>query len=514
MAPRAYFDHLVIGSGLAGLAFAVKMAQAFPERTLCVATKAREDESNTKYAQGGVATVLEGHGDSYGSHVRDTLLAGDGLCDPEVVEMVVRQGPERIRELVQWGATFDRDPMGRPHFGMEGGHSAPRVLHRRDQTGLELEMTLIAQVRDLPNIHLWEHHFALDLICGRAVCHGAHFLDLATGRTISVYASSTLLATGGIGRVYGHTTNPHIATGDGIAMAHRAGARITDMEFVQFHPTALYQEGGGPSFLISEAVRGFGAQLKNRQGRRFLLEADPRGELAPRDVVSRSIALELENSGADHVYLDCTGLDSQELREHFPTIYGRCLQQGLHMERDWIPVVPAAHYLCGGIEVDRNGRTDIENLFACGECSRTGLHGANRLASNSLLEALVYAHNSYEFLAQRPLGRKRAPRCTQGPTMGPGTAQDVQGALLALQGLMREKVGIIRTQKRLLAAQGELETMERALLAHSEGNPYDPRSLELRNLLAVAQLIVGQALQRGRNHGGHYNLDLIATTSP
>lgn len=409
--PRMKTDYLVIGSGVAGLTFAVKMAESFADKTICVVTKANEDESNTKYAQGGVAIVMEKTGDSFQKHVQDTLIAGGGLCQKEVVERVISQGPRRLTELMNWGARFDLDEQGALDLAREGGHSENRIVHSKDLTGYEIETALLKRVHQLENITVLQNHFAIDLVTNHQLktaaaannqCYGAYIFNQKTRKVITVTAANTILASGGIGCVYGHTTNPAIATGDGIAMAYRAKAGITDMEFIQFHPTALYDAKGGRAFLISEAVRGSGAVLRNKAGHRFMPEYDHRAELAPRDIVSQSIYKELDKTGKTCVYLDCTQLNTEVFKAHFPNIYATCKSVKIDISKDLIPVVPAAHYLCGGIEVDRHGRTSLPGLFACGECSRTGLHGSNRLASNSLLEALVYAHSIWEYLSENP----------------------------------------------------------------------------------------------------------------
>ena len=395
-------NYLIIGSGVAGLTFALKMANRFPERTITIITKANADESNTKYAQGGIAIVTDKIEDSYQKHIEDTLICGDGLCDEAVVKMVITEGPKRLKELIEWGAQFDKNAKGTFDLGKEGGHSENRVVHHKDQTGHEIQRAILEQVIQKENITVLDHHFALELITQDNRCVGAYALDEKTNEVITYQSDFTLLATGGIGHLYGHTTNPIIATGDGIAMAYRASATIQDMEFIQFHPTVLFDKGSGSKFLISEAVRGFGARLRTKNGELFMLNYDSRGDLASRDIVSQSIDLELKKSGDECVYLDCTHLDMEGFKNHFPMIYKHCKKVGIELETEWIPVVPAQHYLCGGIVVDINGKTSIENLFACGECSRTGLHGANRLASNSLLEALVYSDKIYHYLAENP----------------------------------------------------------------------------------------------------------------
>jgi L-aspartate oxidase len=511
-------NYLVIGAGVAGLTFAVKIAEKFPKRHIIIVTKGNEDESNTKYAQGGVAVVLDNEADSFNQHIQDTLIAGDGLCDPSVVEMVVNEGPKRFLELINWGANFDVNTTGNFDLGKEGGHSAYRVVHHKDITGFEIERTLLQRVHQLSNVSLLSHHFAIDLITEHHLnyiklkelsCYGAYVLNQKTGKIITIKSDSTLLASGGIGTVYGHTTNPIIATGDGIAMAYRAKAKIKDMEFVQFHPTALYNVKGGTSFLISEAVRGFGAYLKNKKGHRFMLDYDNRGELASRDIVSQSIDSELKKSGESYVFLDCTHLDSKTFIKHFPNIYKHCLDNHIDIAKDWIPVVPAAHYLCGGIVVDKYGRTSIHNLFACGECTRTGLHGANRLASNSLLEALVYAHNSFKYLSTNPVKPNDflIPEWNDLGTHMPKEHVVITHNLSQLQALMRDYVGIVRSNNRLTKAIDHLDLIYKEVEELYKKSVVMSSLCELRNMINVAHLIISQSIERKNNKGGFYNID-------
>lgn len=514
-------NYLVIGSGIAGLTFAVKIAEKFPNKKVVIVTKATEDESNTKYAQGGVAIVLDAEKDSFKKHIQDTLIAGDGLCDESVVEMVVEEGPDRLKELLQWGANFDMDSSGEFDLGKEGGHSEYRVVHYKDITGYEIERTLLNRAHQLPNITLLSYHFAIDLITNHHLknekpendaCYGAYVLDQKAGNIFAVKADSTLLASGGIGRVYGHTTNPVIATGDGIAMAYRAKAKITDMEFVQFHPTALYDvRGGDSSFLISEAVRGFGAYLRNKDGYRFMPGYDERAELASRDIVSQSIDNELKKSGDAHVFLDCAHLDIEGFKAHFPNIYQKCLDNHIDIKTDWIPVVPASHYLCGGINVDKNGKTTLANLFACGECSRTGLHGANRLASNSLLEALVYAHNIFKYHSNHLIETLNLdiPRWNDEGTSFPEEHIIIQHNLKQLQALMRNYVGIVRKNERLTKAIKHLDLIYNEVEGFYKESKISTSLCELRNMVNIAHLTINQSLDRKENKGGYYNLDNV-----
>lgn len=513
-------DYLVIGSGVAGLTFAVKIAEKFPSRTVVIVTKASEDESNTKYAQGGVAIVSNKEEDSFKKHIKDTLIAGDGLCEEDVVEMVIKEGPDRLEELLLWGANFDVNDTGKFDLGKEGGHSEYRIIHHKDITGYEIERALLNRAHQLPNITILPHHFAIDLITNHHLkdfisdeltCFGAYVLDQKSGSILTIKANSVQLASGGIGCVYGHTTNPVIATGDGVAMAYRAKARIKDMEFVQFHPTALFDSKGESSFLISEAVRGFGAYLRNKKGYRFMPDYDERAELASRDIVSQSIDNELKKSGEAHVYLDCTHLDMDAFIKHFPNIYDRCLEHHIDIKKDWIPVVPASHYLCGGIIVDKKGTTTIKNLYACGECTRTGLHGANRLASNSLLEALVYAHNIFKDLSknENETFEVDIPEWNDEGTSIPEEHILIQHNLKQLQALMRDYVGIVRSNKRLKRAIKHLDLIYEEVEDLYRESKISTSLCELRNMINVAHLIIRQSLDRKENKGGYYNIDNI-----
>ncbi|ULC59526.1 L-aspartate oxidase [Flaviramulus sp. BrNp1-15] len=513
-------NYLVIGSGIAGLTFSVKIAKRFPDRNVVIVTKGNEDESNTKYAQGGVAIVLNREKDSFKKHIEDTLIAGDGLCNEDVVEMVIKEGPNRLQELMIWGANFDVDSSGDFDLGKEGGHSEYRVVHHKDITGYEVERALLKRAHQLSNITILSHHFAIDLVTNHHIknseqkelsCYGAYVLDEKTGKIFTIIANNTLLATGGIGCVYGHTTNPVIATGDGIAMAYRAKAKIKDMEFVQFHPTALYEAKGESSFLISEAVRGFGAYLRNKSGYRFMPDYDKRAELASRDIVSQSIDNELKKSGETHVYLDCTHLNIDAFKKHFPNIYKACLEHHIDIKTDWIPVIPASHYLCGGIKVNKKGETTITNLFACGECSRTGLHGANRLASNSLLEALVYAHNIFKYHSKKEAKPFELviPEWNDEGTIIPKEHVLVQHNLKQLQALMRDYVGIVRSNKRLKRAIKHLDLIYNEVEELYRESKITTSLCELRNMVNVAHLIIRQSLDRTENKGGYYNIDNV-----
>ncbi len=513
---RHRFDFLVIGSGVAGLLYALKVAE---HGTVAVITKKESAESNTNYAQGGVAAVMA-PGDSFASHIEDTLVAGAGLCVPEVVEIVVREGPDRVRELIEIGAAFS-EKNGRLQLGREGGHSVNRIVHAADTTGREIERALLTAAREHHNIELFEYHLALELITehhlGQFVtrlrpdihCYGAHVLDEQADRVEVFLGKVVMLASGGSGQVYLHTTNPSVATGDGVAMAYRAKARIANMEFVQFHPTTLFHPDA-KSFLISEAVRGEGAVLLNGSGERFMPRYDERAELAPRDIVARAIDDQLKHSGDDCVYLDISHRPSDAVREHFPHIYATCLQYGIDLTQEPIPVVPAAHYQCGGVVVDTHGRTSVQNLLAAGEVTCTGLHGANRLASNSLLEALVYSERAVDAsveLARRTEWRDDIPEWDDSGTAAPQEWVLVSHNRSELRRVMWDYVGIVRSELRLERAY------RRTSLLHEETESFYRRSrvstglCELRNLIAVAYLIIYSARARRESRGLHYMVD-------
>lgn len=510
------FDFLVLGSGIAGLSYALRVAE---HGTVGIVTKKESVESNTNYAQGGIAAVMS-DSDSYEQHIQDTLDAGAGLCDPDAVEVVVREGPQRVRELMELGAQFTRE-QGALHLGREGGHSVNRIVHAADTTGHEVERALLAAVRDHPNISVFEYHFAVELITehhlGQHVtrlrpdihCYGAYVLDEKQDVVRTFLAKVTLLATGGSGRVYLHTTNPAIATGDGLAMAYRAKARIANMEFVQFHPTSLFHPDAD-SFLISEAVRGEGAILTNLSGERFMPKYDKRAELAPRDIVARAIDDQLKHRGEPHVWLDISHVDRKHVLEHFPNIHATCLQFGIDITTDPIPVVPAAHYQCGGVQTDLEGRTTLAGLFSCGEVACTGLHGANRLASNSLLEALVFGHRatgpSIEY-AQRVDWRTDVPEWDDSGTSRPQEWVLVSHNRDELRRVMWDYVGIVRSSLRLERAA------RRTRLLYEETEDFYRRSrvstelCELRNMIAVAYLIIQSAAMRHESRGLHYIVD-------
>ncbi len=519
-------DVLVIGSGISGLSYAIKVAQKYPESKITIVTKADEEESNTKYAQGGVAVVTDLENDSFEKHIEDTLRAGDGLCKRETVEIVVKEGPQRFKEIVSWGAQFDKDDLGTYDLGREGGHTENRVVHHKDITGYEIERALLAVVEKTPNIELLSHHYVIDLITEHHIsgaefnpkeinCYGAYVLDLASGKVKKFTSKITMMATGGCGHVYKNTTNPVIATGDGIGLAHRAKAKISNMQFIQFHPTALYSNRSGQLFLISEAVRGFGAKLRTKNGKPFMHKYDEREELASRDIVARAIDNEMKLTGDDFVCLDCRHLDREKFMEHFPNIYEKCKEEGLDMFSDLIPVVPASHYLCGGIDVDLYGQTSINNLFAVGECSNTGLHGANRLASNSLLEAMVFGHRAalktVELLNKNNFNKEKINRVPEWNDEGLKVTQEM--VLLnylkkQLQIMMSDLVSIVRTNERLELAREKEEEIYKSVKEIYKMNLLSPQLSELRNLVSVARLIIHQSIAQKENRGAFFNKDL------
>ena len=512
-------DFLVIGSGVAGLTFALRAAEL---GKVLIITKKTKEESNTKYAQGGIAGVVSKL-DSFESHVQDTLRAGDGLCKEEVVRMVVEEGPKRIQELMDWGARFDREDDGTLSLGREGGHSENRILHSKDATGWEIERALLDAVHGHPNIEIKEHYFAVDLITqhhlGHYVnrgypnleCYGVYALDVQTREMFTLLSRVTVLASGGAGNVYAVTTNPDVATGDGIAMVYRAMGRVANMEFNQFHPTALYEPGVTKAFLITEALRGHGAVLRHAYSKKeFMYKYDERGSLASRDIVAKAIDNEMKLSGTAFVYLDATHLPAEELREEFPTIYEKCLSKGIDITKDLIPVVPAQHYTCGGVWVDPKGRSSINRLFASGEVSCTGLHGANRLASNSLLEGIVYSHNifqaikdnfdQYSFQSDIP---DWDPKSTTSPEEWVLVSHNFQ----EVQRMMSDYVGIVRSDLRLERALRRINLIYDETEEFYRKTVVSPELCELRNIITCAYLMVKCAKIRKESRGLHYTTD-------
>ena len=514
----AYSDVLIIGSGVSGLSFALKVAR-FSRVTLI--TKKKKADSATNLAQGGVAAVLSVE-DSVEAHVTDTLVSGDGLCNEEIVRIVTTEGPARVRELVEFGVRFQKGEHGEEFdLGMEGGHSTRRVAHASDLTGKEIERALLAQIAQHPNIEVLENHLAIDLLIeskalGRERqegdrCLGAYVLNRITGEVETRLAGVTVLCTGGCGKVYLYTTNPDIATGDGVAMAYRAGARVANLEFIQFHPTCFFNREA-KNFLISEAVRGEGGVLINQQGEAFMTKYDPRGDLATRDAVARGIDAEMKASGADCVYLDITHKPARFLMERFPNIYQTCKQYGVDLTIKPIPVVPAAHYMCGGVLVDEWGRTSLGNLLAFGETACTGLHGANRLASNSLLEAVVFAHRGALWLQDHIAEVRNLPSLRVDDWRTGGAAVLDESVLVKhnwdqVRQLMWNYVGIVRRTKRLELMQNRLTWMLQEIKDHFYDYLLTPDLVELRNLAVVAELIVQSASRRKESRGLHYILD-------
>ncbi len=516
-------DFLVIGSGIAGITYALKVAKEYPDKKVLMLTKAQADETNTKYAQGGIAGVMDPEKDSFEKHIADTLIAGDGLCDPNVVDIVVKEGVDRIAELINWGARFDKESDGDYKLGKEGGHSEFRILHHKDITGWETERALLEEIDAYPNITVVKHCFVLDLITQHHLgylvtkatpdveCYGVYALNRETNQVETILARITLLATGGNGQVYRSTTNPSIATGDGVAMLYRAKGRIENMEFIQFHPTALYEPGvRGQSFLITEAVRGDGGILRNKSGEAFMERYDPRKDLAPRDIVARAIDNEMKIGGTEHVYLDVTHIPKEKFVEHFPNIYEKCLSVGVDVTTQYIPVSPAAHYSCGGIKTDEWGRTSIKNLYACGECACTGLHGANRLASNSLLEAMVFAHRSAADAIQRVNQVSLADKIPVWNTSGTSDPREmilITQSLKELQQVMSDYVGIVRTNTRLVRAMKRIDLIWEEIENLYQTTTISPQLCELRNMITVGYLIVKSAQLRKESRGLHFNTD-------
>ncbi len=511
----APYDFLVLGTGIAGLVFSLRVAQ---HGKVAILTKKSSVESNTNYAQGGIASVVSPE-DDLEFHIRDTMEAGAGLCHEEIVRRVIQGGPQAIEDLIRFGVEFSRNEQGSFDLGMEGGHSQRRVLHAGDLTGRQIEKALLDAVKAHPNIHLLEHHFAVDLLTTRQCgveenqpnrCLGARVLQTQSGEIKNFFSKTTILCTGGAGKVYLYTSNPDIATGDGIAMAWRARAAVANLEFVQFHPTCLYHPEA-KNFLLSEALRGEGGLLRLKNGESFMEKYDPRCELAPRDIVARAIDFELKKRGEDYVLLDMSHIPASYLEERFPNLLRTVKDFGFDMTRQPIPVVPAAHYMCGGVVVNSNGETGIHNLFACGEVAFTGFHGGNRLASNSLLEAVVYANSA----AQIAVDRLEAPfpSLTEFSSENSGDAEDLDEAVVIKQNwdeiraMMWNYVGIVRSTKRLNRAKKRIQLFLEEIQEYYQGFKLSADLLELRNLACVADLVIRCALWRKESRGLHYNLD-------
>lgn len=511
-------DYLVIGSGLAGLSFALKVAD---KAKVIVIAKSTLDETNTTYAQGGIASVMY-EPDNFEKHIQDTLICGDGMCNEEAVRLVVTHAPEQIKQLTQWGVDFDRTAKGTYDLAREGGHSEYRILHHKDSTGAEIQRAIIRQVKSHPNIEVLENHFAVDLITqhhlgqqvrrrdGNIACFGAYVLNLKNQQVGRYLSKITIVATGGTGNIYHTTTNPSVATGDGIAMVSRAKGEIENMAFIQFHPTSLFNPGERPSFLITEAMRGFGAILKTQDGKDLMSKYDKRGSLAPRDIVARAIDNEMKIRGEEFVYLDCTHKDPKETKDHFPNIYEKCLSIDIDITKDMIPVVPAAHYLCGGIKVDLNGQSSIDRLYAIGETSSTGLHGANRLASNSLIEAIVYADCSAKHSLARLANlaiQSDIPNWDYEGTSHPEEMILITQSYKEMQQIMSNYVGIVRSNLRLERALNRMEIIFKETEALYKVSILSQNLCELRNLIKVGYLIIKSAQGMHESRGLHYSLD-------
>ena len=519
------YDYLVIGSGIAGMSFALKVAHTGRVALVCKTTL---PEANTYLAQGGVASVTNLKVDNFEKHIEDTMIAGDWLSDPEAVKKVVTEAPTEINALINWGVNFDKNEDGEFDLHKEGGHSEFRILHHQDNTGAEIQESLIVAIKQNPNIDIYEGHFAIEIITqhhlGRIVtrrtsditCYGAYILNPQNGKVDTFLSKVTVMATGGVGAVYKTTTNPLVATGDGIAMVYRAKGTVQDMEFVQFHPTALYHPGDRPSFLITEAMRGYGAVLRNVRGEEFMHRYDPRLSLAPRDIVARAIDSEMKRHGDDFVYLDVTHKDPEETKKHFPNIYRKCLSLGIDITKDYIPVAPAAHYLCGGIKVDTNAESSIKRLYAVGECSCTGLHGGNRLASNSLIEAVVYAQaaaahameaiNHYTF-------RTDVPSWNDEGTQLPEEMVLITQSIKEVNQIMSTYVGIVRSDLRLDRAWNRLDILYEETERLFKRSTASREICELRNIINVGYLIMRQAKERKESRGLHYTIDYPPTTT-
>ncbi len=513
------YDYLVIGSGIAGMSFALKVAQTGRVALICKTTL---EEANTNLAQGGVASVTNTLVDNFEKHIEDTMIAGDWLSDPAAVKKVVTEAPGQIKALIDWGVEFDKKENGEFDLHREGGHSEFRILHHADNTGAEIQESLIRAIKSHKNIDVFENHFAVEICTqhhlGKIVtrrtpditCYGAYVWNPNTGKVDTFLSKVTLMATGGIGAVYRTTTNPLVATGDGIAMVYRAKGTVKDMEFVQFHPTALFHPGDRPSFLITEAMRGYGAVLRTLDGEEFMQKYDSRLSLAPRDIVARAIDNEMKMRGDDHVYLDVTHKDTEETKKHFPNIYKKCLSLGIDITKDYIPVAPAAHYLCGGIKVDLNACSSIQRLYAVGECSCTGLHGGNRLASNSLIEAVVYADaaakhsmaniESYTY-------REDIPEWNDEGTQHPEEMVLITQSVKEVGVIMGTYVGIVRSNLRLDRAWNRLDILYEETEKLFKSSKVSRKICELRNIINVGYLIMRQAKERKESRGLHYTID-------
>ena len=508
------FDFLVIGSGIAGMSFALKVAKKGSVALIC---KAELEEANTYFAQGGIASVTDMKVDNFDKHIEDTMIAGDWISDREAVEKVVRNAPEQIKALIDWGVDFDKKEDGEFDLHKEGGHSEFRILHHKDNTGAEIQTSLIETVKANPNITIFKNHYAVEIITQHHMgiivtrytpgikCFGAYILNEETGQVDTFLSKVTIMATGGCEAVYRQTTNPLVATGDGIAMVYRAKGVVKDMEFIQFHPTALYHPGDRPSFLITEAMRGYGGVLRTKDGKEFMQKYDERLSLAPRDIVARAIDNEMKLRGEEHVYLDVTHKDPEETKQHFPNIYKKCLSIGIDITKDYIPVAPAAHYLCGGIKVDLDGQSSIRRLYAIGECSCTGLHGGNRLASNSLIEAVVYADaaakHAMSVIDRYDFNEEDIPEWNDEGTISNEERVLITQSMKEVNQIMEAYVGIVRSDTRLKRAWNRLDILYEETERLFKRSKATRELCELRNMINVGYLITRQAMERRCREG-------------
>ena len=515
-------DVLVVGTGIAGLSYAVRLAKKSPDAKIIMISKRDLLESNTKYAQGGIAVVSNFFNDSYEEHVRDTMVASAYTSKEHVVDFVVREGPACVKELMEWGAQFDTKGAAL-HLGKEGGHSTKRIVHHKDQSGLHIQNALITKARSLDNIIFFENHSLVDLITDHHIphlnkgrCYGAYVISKKDEEIVKITAQLTVLSTGGAGQVYAHTTNPTAATGDGLGAAYRAKVHVENLHFVQFHPTALFPKIDGNTFLISEAIRGAGAILRNHTGEAFMEQYDNRRDLAPRDIVSRAIHTEMKKHSLEHVYLDATQIEKEKLEQEFPTILSNCLKLGIDIAKAYIPVLPAAHYICGGIDVNEHSQSNLTGLYAIGECSHTGLHGANRLASNSLLEALVFAARAAEHSSvtlSNPLLSsdffEEIPDWKGTENVSNQKTDRIRKLRAALQQIMSLYVGIIKSGESLQKAETELHEIYMATKELYQLNKLTPQLTTLRNLVSVAYLMIKQAQKYPVNKGVYFNEDYV-----
>ena len=513
-------DVLVIGTGISGLTYAIKLAEKSPSTTITLISKEGLEEGNTRYAQGGIAVVSDFKRDTFEKHINDTFIAGDCAGNKEVIDFVIREGNERLQELIDWGTQFDLNENNRLALTKEGGHSEKRIVHYKDHSGAEIQRALIEKIKEYDSIHFFEHHVLVDLITNHhtgtkdKACYGAYVISSIDKQIINISAKITVLSTGGLGQLYAFTTNPYGATGDGLGAAYRAKVKLNNLPYVQFHPTALYPKVNGETFLITEALRGEGGRLINKLGETFMEKYHTLKELAPRDVVARSILHEMIQQKTPHVYLDATHLDKNRLQSHFPIIVENCLTVGIDPLKDPIPVVPAAHYSCGGIEVDEFSKTSMHGLYAIGECSHTGLHGANRLASNSLLESIVFSHRAALDSASslKKSSTNEHPFPAIPAWQGHGYSEDNHSQVTAtlreqLTHIMSEKVGIFKTSAGLMEAQNSIKKLYFKVVSLYNENKLSPQLCELRNMVSVAYVLVNQSVTINENKGVFYNHD-------